>query len=321
MGSDESATKTEANDRRYPRCLRPFEWTEIKRLVRQTEKLTGSLSAALCSWFCDGIVWIMRRFFNTPPFHRLTLEGREYSYDRDGILADFLRDLTINYSSDITLNIANGGIKYFDGVSIYCEGRILLPEVFLSSLLPSALVELNIGSNMFLLKSSEFVAGQQCHFNRIFHIPVEVKTLFGVTMDLCMVDLRQTVESLKLRITEATGVPAAAQSLLFCGNILKDGQQLGSYGIKSYDAIYLHQNLRGGAKKGKCPDQFCNCLSYCSLTGCCNVCRQSCQCKECISPEINSLRMVNATNALVAAGFAANPAADKTPMKAAALIK
>ena len=303
-----------------PHVLRPFEWTIIERR-RNKAKSGETFFETVYGLICDGISIILPISLEPPPYHRLVVEGRVYSFGRDDILADLFRELQSSHSDDIEIACQGQNI-YYDGVSIYCEGRRMLPETFLTTLLPSAFIELTIGKSLFHLKCPEFIAGHSYVFDRTFHVPIEVKTLFGFTKLMCMADLRQSVGSLKKRVETTTGIPVAMQSLLFDGHVLTDKSTLSSYGINSYSIIYVHQGLRGGGNPAAgCPDPHCTCATYREVTGCCNVCRQSCKCAECNSEEVNSLKLLKATSALINAGFSSNPEKLETPAKRSALLR
>ena len=122
-------------------------------------------------------------------------------------------------------------------------------------------------------------------------------------MNLLIVDFSETVESMKLRIATTTGVPVRAQTLIIRGKHLKDCMQLRAYKLSAYDVIYLHQNLCGGAVHEACPDSRCKCSQHNVDTGCCAVCRCSCQCASCKSEVVNSIERIRANKVLCEAAM------------------
>lgn len=72
-----------------------------------------------------------------------------------------------------------------------------------------------------------------------------IKTLEGVIKQL-EVEASDTVQDIKERIQEITGLPASQQRLIFAGKQLDDSRVIGEYNIQKETTIFLARRLIGG---------------------------------------------------------------------------
>uniref|UniRef100_A0A7C8ZTX0 Ubiquitin-like domain-containing protein n=1 Tax=Opuntia streptacantha TaxID=393608 RepID=A0A7C8ZTX0_OPUST len=81
---------------------------------------------------------------------------------------------------------------------------------------------------------------------------VRTPTISGGTTNITLeVEPSDTISTVKSKIFEREGIPAAEQRLEFAGAQLEDSGTIGNYNIEEYSALWLLLRLRGGAKKRK----------------------------------------------------------------------
>lgn len=71
-----------------------------------------------------------------------------------------------------------------------------------------------------------------------------VKSIRGDTITL--VDISETVDSVKATIEEIEGVPAEHQRLIYGANEMESGRKLSDYNIQEDSTIHLMLGLQGG---------------------------------------------------------------------------
>merc|ERR1712203_178642 len=72
-----------------------------------------------------------------------------------------------------------------------------------------------------------------------------IKTLAGHTIPL-EVEALQTVDDVKDKIAEDSGIPPWQQCLTFSGKQLEDQRTLAEYGVNKETELYLSMDMRGG---------------------------------------------------------------------------
>ena len=72
-----------------------------------------------------------------------------------------------------------------------------------------------------------------------------VRTLTGETETLEVTN-SSTVQSLKERIHDNTGIPTDQQKLIFSGSVLDENRLLKEYSVSPGDTVHLVLRLRGG---------------------------------------------------------------------------
>jgi large subunit ribosomal protein L40e len=99
-------------------------------------------------------------------------------------------------------------------------------------------------SSSFSSSSSSSVVPSLAKTAKPASIQVFIKTLPGKTLSF-HVQPSDSVESLRLLVKKAEGVPVDDQRLIFAGTQLEDGRTLSSYGVKKESTLHLILRLRG----------------------------------------------------------------------------
>jgi Ubiquitin family len=227
-------------------------------------------------------------------YYKFKVDGTMYYYNSDSLVSDFRCDLQRHYKLELR------PVLYKDQA-----GQHVLGESFLSLLCCRvSSLELAVGDKGYRVEIVPHSRSRDLHFTQSsLRLPLEIKTLYGVTLDLVVVDIVQTVGSLKRSIERLTGVQAAAQSLVYDGHELSDGYPLWHYPIPPFATVYMCQKLRGGSKVHKCSDLTCKCSHHNAIAGCCSVCRISCKCDPCRSADINAVPLVKTERDMVHEGL------------------
>jgi Ubiquitin family len=236
---------------------------------------------------------LLGAFKRDRPYFQFRIGDHLFCYDQNAIVKDFLADVTSHFA-----------LKFPPALYYDTTGYRVFEYAFLSTLCSRvSSLELSVGGDGYRVHIGLFQPRRAIVFSPTkLLVPIEIKALFGITADILLVNISETVEELKRTLEGRLSIEAEALTLISRGQILENDRPLYTYNIHPYSIIRLRQKLRGGAKH-LCPDLRCKCTQHDTITGCCSVCRIACKCAQCTNAEVCALTHIRDSTAVIQSGM------------------